>query len=276
MKMSKKRKSVAFEDGQNAPPRPLKLKPLRNVLSRLIAQIKKCSFSRIQLSDTWLTRLRRKDDYAFFLQPVDPKLVPGYSDVVQQPMDFGTMTTKVARGKYRSLEDFANDFRLVTSNAKSFNPPASIYYTEAERIEAWGLDRIAKAAATVIEYETDWNIEIDGDDHRSNAPEEEEDTPEPETTDSRAQSILSNTHPQPLLGRRSARAAATVNTAPPVSQSLKTPKGVSESLQPDGGLPGAKDGLGKFPPGSDLARVMLALKLKGSYPFISPSIMILS
>jgi len=49
----------------------------------------------------------RKDDYAFFLQPVDPKQVPGYSDAIQQPMDLGTMTTKVARGKYRSLEDFA-------------------------------------------------------------------------------------------------------------------------------------------------------------------------
>ena len=165
-----------------------------------------------------------------------------------------------------------SDLRLVASNAKSFNPPGSIYYTEAERIQAWGLDRIAKAAATVIEYETDWNIEIDGDDHPSNAPEEEEeDSPEPETTDSRAQSILSNTQPQPLLGRRSARAAATANAAPPPAQPLKTPKNVSESLQSDGGLPGAKDGLGKFPPGSDLARVMLALKLKGSHPFISPS-----
>jgi len=43
MKMSKKRKSVAFEDGQNVPPRSVKLKPLREVLSKLIAQIKKCS-----------------------------------------------------------------------------------------------------------------------------------------------------------------------------------------------------------------------------------------
>ena len=165
-----------------------------------------------------------------------------------------------------------NDFRLVISNAKSFNPPGTIYHTEAERIEAWGLDRITKAAATVIEYETDWNIEIDGDD-RLNIPEEE-DTPEPETTDGRAQSILSNSQPQPLLGRRSARAAATAISTPPVPPALKAPKSVSETLQPDGGLPGSKDGLGKFPPGSDLARVMLALKLKGSYPFISPSLVL--
>lgn len=249
----------------------------------------------IQFRNKWLINPLRKDDYAFFLKPVDPKLVPGYGDVIQQPMDLGTMATKVSRGKYRSLEDFAvgetlpsslqsrsrdahdqNDFRLVTSNAKLFNPPGSIYHTEAERIEAWGLDRITKAAATVIEYETDWNVEIEGDDHLSNAPEEEgEDTPEPEPTESRAQSILSNSQPHPLPGRRSARAAATANTAPPVATTSKVPKSVSETLQSDGGLPGAKDGLGKFPPGSDMARLMLALKLKGSHPFIYPR-MILS
>lgn len=49
----------------------------------------------------------RKDDYAFFLQPVDTEQVQGYTDVVQNPMDFGTMTTKVEKGKYRSLEEFA-------------------------------------------------------------------------------------------------------------------------------------------------------------------------
>jgi hypothetical protein len=48
----------------------------------------------------------RKDDYAFFISPVDPTRVPGYADVIKHPMDFGTMSTKVARGKYRSLEEF--------------------------------------------------------------------------------------------------------------------------------------------------------------------------
>jgi hypothetical protein len=48
----------------------------------------------------------RKDDYAFFLQPVDVSQVPGYSDVIKRPMDLGTISTKVNRGKYRSLEEF--------------------------------------------------------------------------------------------------------------------------------------------------------------------------
>ncbi|KIM60265.1 hypothetical protein SCLCIDRAFT_124705, partial [Scleroderma citrinum Foug A] len=82
-----------------------------------------------------LTQWNRKDDYAFFIKPVDATQIPGYSDVIKNPMDFGTMTSKVERGKYRSLEDFVSDFRLVTMNAKIFNPSGSIYHAEAERIE---------------------------------------------------------------------------------------------------------------------------------------------
>ena len=49
----------------------------------------------------------RKDDYAFFLEPVDLQKVPGYMDVIKQPMDFGTMADKVSKSKYRSLDEFA-------------------------------------------------------------------------------------------------------------------------------------------------------------------------
>ena len=34
-------------------------------------------------------------------------------------------------------------------------------------------------------------------------------------------------------------------------------------VENDGRLPGSRDGLGAFPPGSDWAKLMLALKLKG-------------
>ena len=54
-----------------------------------------------------LTLCVRKDDYAFFLKPVDVANVPGYADVIKYPMDLGTMTTKVEKGRYRSLEEFA-------------------------------------------------------------------------------------------------------------------------------------------------------------------------
>jgi bromodomain-containing protein 7/9 len=149
-----------------------------------------------------------------------------------------------------------SDFRLVVSNAKVFNPPGTIYHSEAERIEAFGLDRITKAAATVIEYETDWNIEIEGDDDRSVAIDEDNEleTPGPPEENRRSPSVASN---QPQGNRRGTR---TVTTG------KKGATSIPESLEADGGLPGAKDGLGVFPPGSDWARIMLALKIKGDQP----------
>ncbi|KAF8192704.1 hypothetical protein K438DRAFT_2017894 [Mycena galopus ATCC 62051] len=192
-------------------PRPIKLKPLKEVLGRLVLQLKK------------------KDDYAFFLKPVNPSQVPGYSDLIKRPMDLGTMTVKVQRGRYRSLEDFADDFRLVTGNAKIFNPPGSIYHSEAERIEVWGLDQISEAASTVIQYETDWNID-DEDIMAVDAANMEE-----------------------------------RSRSPSVSlQGGENPTTAVDKIQIDaeGRLPGSKDGLGAFSPGSDLARMMFGLKLK--------------
>ncbi|KAH9017886.1 hypothetical protein EDB84DRAFT_1520625 [Lactarius hengduanensis] len=183
-------------------------KPLKEVLTSLISKIKK------------------KDDYAFFLEPVDLEKVPGYMDVIKQPMDFGTMADKVSKSKYRSLDEFADDFRLVISNAKIFNPPGTIYHNEAERIEAWASDHISKATSYVIEYETDWNIEVEPGGGVPAGPE----TP----------------------GRRSP-SVASASVPPPNRRGRNTAKkeGVSETLEADGHLPGFKDGVGVFPPGSD-------------------------
>lgn len=50
---------------------------------------------------------RRRDSYGFFLRPVDTAQVPGYADVIKRPMDFGTISNKVSKGKYRTLEEFS-------------------------------------------------------------------------------------------------------------------------------------------------------------------------
>ncbi|KAH8105106.1 hypothetical protein BXZ70DRAFT_1061731 [Cristinia sonorae] len=241
LKGKKKGKNAGFHDVpvQKAP-RPLKLKPLKEVLSKLISQIKK------------------KDDYAFFLKPVDVSSVPGYSDLVKQPMDLGTMTAKVEKGKYRSLEEFATDLRLVTGNAKAFNPPGTIYYTEADRIEAYALQNIAKAAATVIEYETDWNIDVENEaEPTPNVGDEEE--------DGRERSMAMD-----VEGSTRARSPSVASTGTPMAgaarsrqKGKKKPGMLSESLEDDGHLPGYKDGVGVFPPDSEFSELMVLLKLKG-------------
>ena len=105
---NKKKVKLTYEEPAKKQPRPIKLKPLKEVLSRLILQIKKyaaCLFA--FAAPRHLLICHRKDDYAFFLKPVDTAQVPGYIDVISRPMDLGTMTTKVEKGRYRSLEEFA-------------------------------------------------------------------------------------------------------------------------------------------------------------------------
>jgi bromodomain-containing protein 7/9 len=159
------------------------------------------------------------------------------------------------------------DFRLVISNAKTFNPPGTIYHTEAERIEAWASDHISKAASCVIEYETEWNIDVDRDED-VNVDADEDATGGaaaggpgrtgsvgPDTPARRSPSVLSASVPP--TNRRGGRNAASKKD------------GMSDTLEPDGHLPGFKDGVGVFPPGSDWTEVMLALKLKGTVTFFS-------
>ncbi|KAI0795936.1 hypothetical protein C8Q75DRAFT_711434 [Abortiporus biennis] len=217
-------------------PRPVKLKPLKEVLTKLIHQIKK------------------KDDYAFFLTPVDVSQVPGYTDIVKTPMDFGTISVKVERGRYRMLEEFATDVRLVTTNAKLFNPPGSIYYTEADRIEAWALDHIGKAAGSVIEFESDWNIDIEHDDVRPMDDDEDmgvdKGTPMDQEGRGRSPSVASTQTPTQGSRKGKGKKRTGITT-------------LTETLEEDGHMPGFKDGVGVFPPGSDWAELMLALKIKG-------------
>ncbi|THU95386.1 hypothetical protein K435DRAFT_798178 [Dendrothele bispora CBS 962.96] len=136
------------------------------------------------------SRKAGKTDYAFFLHPVD-------------------------RIKFQL-------------NAKLFNPPGTIYHTEADRIDAWGSDHIAKAASTVIQYER------------------------LESKSTVTEMTMSTLKRMWICTRGPYKKVETATSSK-----------ISESIDTDGRLPGSKDGLGAFPPGSDWAKTMLDLKLKG-------------
>lgn len=51
-----------------------------------------------------------KDNYGFFLQPVDTKLVPDYTRIIKTPMDLGTMKKKVQKGIYKNPNAFKVKF----------------------------------------------------------------------------------------------------------------------------------------------------------------------
>ncbi|XP_039193275.1 bromodomain adjacent to zinc finger domain protein 2A isoform X2 [Crotalus tigris] len=60
-----------------------------------------------------------------FLEPVNPRLVPGYRKVIKNPMDFATMRAQLLRGGYSSCEEFAADAFLVFDNCRTFNEDES-------------------------------------------------------------------------------------------------------------------------------------------------------
>jgi len=56
-----------------------------------------------------------KDGFAnIFLEPVDLDEFPDYDEYIDQPMDLGTVRTKLANRKYQAPEQFARDMRKVS------------------------------------------------------------------------------------------------------------------------------------------------------------------
>ncbi|XP_030052560.1 bromodomain adjacent to zinc finger domain protein 2A [Microcaecilia unicolor] len=68
-----------------------------------------------------LMELESHDDAWPFLEPVNPRLVPGYRKIIKHPMDFSTMREKLLSGGYSSCEEFAADAMLVFDNCQTFN-----------------------------------------------------------------------------------------------------------------------------------------------------------
>jgi hypothetical protein len=87
-----------------------------------------------------LTKMNKFDRYSVFAESVGDSEAPGYSDVVKNPMDFGTMMTKVDKRDY-GRGDVASaalyeDFLLVFDNCRLYNPEDSEVAEEAARILA--------------------------------------------------------------------------------------------------------------------------------------------
>ncbi|KAI3921972.1 hypothetical protein MKX01_005661 [Papaver californicum] len=82
-----------------------------------------------------LDRLQKKDTYSVFSEPVDPDELPDYFEIIQHPMDFGTIRKKLEVGAYASLEQFEKDVFLICSNAMEYNAPDTIYFRQARSIK---------------------------------------------------------------------------------------------------------------------------------------------
>ncbi|KAL6217928.1 hypothetical protein ACLB2K_011145 [Fragaria x ananassa] len=138
----KKRKINAIGDGSGLahPTKGDKSIPVSNPSSSTVQGVAKLdSGPSTPLPDTQLLlfvleRLQKKDTYGVFSEPVDPQELPDYHEVIDNPMDFGTVKKKLTSGVYASLEQFEDDIYLICSNAMQYNAPDTIYFRQARSI----------------------------------------------------------------------------------------------------------------------------------------------
>lgn len=67
-----------------------------------------------------------------FVEPVDPKEVPDYYDVIKRPMDLRTMMNKLKQRIYDKPEELRKDFNLIVSNCEEYNVSESEIYECAQ------------------------------------------------------------------------------------------------------------------------------------------------
>jgi hypothetical protein len=113
----------------------------------LTGELKRCKL----LLDTLLST---RDAQGLFNIPVNytdpdkPFYAPNYLEIIKaEPMDLGTIKSKLLNGEYGGLEDFSSDLRLVWSNAMAYNPPENWIHSVANKLSQTTENEINKLLA---------------------------------------------------------------------------------------------------------------------------------
>ncbi|CAK9779488.1 hypothetical protein CC85DRAFT_287345 [Cutaneotrichosporon oleaginosum] len=106
-----------------------------------------------ELANKILAEMRRKDEYGFFLEPVDVDEYPGYIETIGGPdnaMDLGTMQRKIDSGEYHGIEELEADARRMHAAAHAFNLPGTAAYREADKVFKHGMKHIERSRPLVL------------------------------------------------------------------------------------------------------------------------------
>ena len=118
-----------------------------------------CSMSVSDYDRTWcnniITELLKWPLTQPFRIAVDPVRdgAADYLKIVTHPMDLGKVKRKLLDKKYKSVESFIDDLRLICSNAILFNGANSMYAYIATDINTWIDEQLAKKASS---QEDEW------------------------------------------------------------------------------------------------------------------------
>ncbi|KAI9315007.1 hypothetical protein BX666DRAFT_1965766 [Dichotomocladium elegans] len=85
-----------------------------------------------------LGKLQKHRSALLFLRPVSEDLdgAPDYYKIIKEPMDLGTIKTKLERSIYTSFDEFEKDVRLIFNNCYTYNRPGTYVYNEGQVLES--------------------------------------------------------------------------------------------------------------------------------------------
>ncbi|XP_043271463.1 bromodomain adjacent to zinc finger domain protein 1A isoform X2 [Venturia canescens] len=110
-----------------------------------------------QLKELLADVMKHVDSWPF-LTPVTIDEVPDYYDYIKNPMDFGTIKTKLESGKYGNVKEFVTDCQLVFENCDTYNQEHSVVYNFVHRagmrLSAY-FEKKCKALGLTVEEEID-------------------------------------------------------------------------------------------------------------------------
>ena len=114
--------------------------------------------------ETILNEMRDMPNVQLFLQPVNPKLVPDYYNIIRHPMDLQTIRSKLRAHQYVSRESFLVDVNQIVSNCELYNGPRHAMTAAAQRMMDRCLQRVAEKEEKLMRLEKAINPLLDDDD----------------------------------------------------------------------------------------------------------------
>jgi Bromodomain extra-terminal - transcription regulation/Bromodomain len=117
----------------SSPPRGLKSSRVERVSSPAASAIVSANLKRC---GQILTRLMKHKKNVWFNSPVDAVKMSlhDYHQIVKQPMDLGTVKSKLSKDSYANLSEFASDVRLTFNNALLYNPRGHVVHELAKEL----------------------------------------------------------------------------------------------------------------------------------------------
>lgn len=85
-----------------------------------------------------------------FKDPVDPREVPDYYDIIKDPIDLKTISKRLESDVYYlTLDMFAADMKRMFANARIYNSPDTIYFKCTNRLELFFSNKLQAGIQTV-------------------------------------------------------------------------------------------------------------------------------